>query len=157
MPPWAQISYPLENTDSLSCPQSYPCKVLTDVRKIASTSDINKLYEGILRDWILDKIDTKQFGGQKGTRTKHLLVCLVDRVLQLLDRNTYNSTVIMNGVDWEKAFDRNDPMKTAKKLQFWTSPLPCANNNRLYVFTKKLKWNLMESWASYGSTSRPIH
>ena len=101
-------------------PKTTPCKLLTDVRKIASTSDFNKLYEVILRDWILedisDKIDPKQYGGQKGTGTEHLLVCLVDRVLQLLDRNTHKSMVIMNGVDWEKAFDRNDPTITAQKF-----------------------------------------
>ena len=101
-------------------PKTLPCKLLSDVRKIASTSDFNKLYEGILRDWILedisDKIDPKQYGGQKGTGTEHLLVCLVDRVLQLLDKNTHKSMVIMNGVDWEKAFDRNDPTITAQKF-----------------------------------------
>ena len=32
-----------------------------------------------------DKINPKQFGGQKGTGTEHLLVCLVERVLKLLD------------------------------------------------------------------------
>ena len=101
-------------------PKTEPCKELTDVRKIASTSDFNKLYESFLKDWILedigDKIDPKQFGGKKGSGTEQLLVCLVDRVLQLLDQNTCRSMVIMNGVDWKQAFDRNDPTKTAQKF-----------------------------------------
>ena len=65
---------------------------------------------------ISDKIDPKQYGGQKGTGTEHLLVCLVDRVWQLLDRNTDNSMVIMNGVDWEKAFDQKNPVKQPRNL-----------------------------------------
>jgi len=101
-------------------PKVEPCKELTDVRKIACTSDYSKLYEGFLKGWILEDISKnihpKQFGGQKGTGTEHLLVCLVDRVLKLLDRNTKQSMVVMNGVDWSQAFDRNDPTINAQKF-----------------------------------------
>ena len=62
------------------------------------------------------KIHPRQFGGQKGSGTEHLIVCLVDRVLQLLDQNNTHSMVIMNGVDWMQAFDRNDPTNTTKKF-----------------------------------------
>ena len=101
-------------------PKVHPCKELTDVRKIACTSDFNKLFEGFLKDWILEDVShmihPKQFGGQKGSGTEHLLVCLVDRVLGLLDKNTVRSAVIMSGVDWTAAFDRNDPTKTTQKF-----------------------------------------
>ena len=93
---------------------------MTDVRKIACTLDYSKLYEGFLKGWILEDISKnihpKQFGGQKGTGTEHLLVCLVDRVLKLLDRNTKQSMVIMNGVDWSQAYDRNDQTINAQKF-----------------------------------------
>ena len=86
---------------------------LTDLRKISCTSDYSKLFEGILKDWIIedisDKFDIGQFGGQEGMGTEHLLVCLVDRVLYLLDRHNDKSAVIAAIVDWSAAFDRQDP------------------------------------------------
>ena len=41
---------------------------------------------------------------------------MVDRVLKLLDVNTNQSMVIMNGVVWSQAYDRNDPTINAKKF-----------------------------------------
>ena len=68
----------------------YP-KVIIDLRKISSTSDYSKIFEGFLKDWILEDIwetlDIGQYGGQPGMGTEHMLVCLIDRVLKLLDRN----------------------------------------------------------------------
>ena len=37
---------------------------------------------------ICAKIEIGQFGGQAGIGTEHLIVCLLDRILQLLDKNT---------------------------------------------------------------------
>ena len=66
-------------------------KLLKDLRKISCTSTFSKLFEGVLKDWIVedisDKMDIGQFGGEKGTGTEHMIVCLIDRVLQLLDSN----------------------------------------------------------------------
>ena len=53
---------------------------------------------------------------KKGSGTEHILVCLVDRVLKLLDQNTIQSMVVMSGVDLRQAFDRNDLTKTAQKI-----------------------------------------
>ena len=48
-------------------------KAITDLRKISSTSDYSKVYEGFLKDWIMEDIwgnlDIGQFGGQHGYRT----------------------------------------------------------------------------------------
>ena len=88
-------------------------KELSDLRKISCTSDYSKLFEGILKDWIIEdiaeKFDIGQFGGQHGLGTEHLLVCLVDRILYLLDRHSDKSAVIAACVDWSAAFDRQDP------------------------------------------------
>ena len=88
-------------------------KIFRDLRKISSTSDFAKLYEGYLKDWIMDdispNIDVGQYGGQKGIGTEHLVVALVDRVLKLLDSNTERSAIIAAFVDWQAAFDRQDP------------------------------------------------
>ena len=57
-----------------------------------------------------------QFGNQKGTSTEHMIVCLMDRVLQLLDNNNNKSAVIAALVDWSSAFDRQDPTLAIQKF-----------------------------------------
>ena len=54
-------------------------------------------------------IDIGQFGGQEGIGTEHMVVCLLDRILQLLDRHPDRSAVIATYLDWSQAFDRQDP------------------------------------------------
>ena len=97
----------------------YP-KVFKDLRKISSTSDFSKVFEGYLKDWIMEdispNIDIGQYGGQKGIGTEHLIVCLVDRILKLLDSNTERSAVIAACVDWQAAFDRQDPTIAINKF-----------------------------------------
>ena len=68
---------------------TYP-KDISDLRKISCTSDYSKLFESFLKDWVMEEIskniDLGQFGGQPGVGTEHMIVCLLDRVLKLLDR-----------------------------------------------------------------------
>ena len=58
---------------------------LKDLRKISLTSEFSLIFEGVMKDWIMEdipkNIDPSQFGNQKGTSTEHLIVCLVDKVL----------------------------------------------------------------------------
>ena len=95
-------------------------EVIKDVRKIACTSDYNKLFEGFLKDIMMEdvmpNIDPKQYGGKKKTGTEHMVVALMDRVLSLLDNNNTKSAVIMAAADWAAAYDRGDPTKTTCKL-----------------------------------------
>ena len=95
-------------------------QVITDLRKISSTSDYSKLFEGYLKEWIMedvsDKIDIGQFGGMAGVGTEHMIVCFVDRILQLLDSFPDKSAVIAALVDWSAAFDRQDPTKAIIKF-----------------------------------------
>ena len=97
----------------------YP-KEISDLRKISSTSDFSKVFEGFLKDWIMEDIfanlDIGQYGGQPGTGTEHMMVCLIDRVLKLLDRHHDRSAVIMTCLDWSAAFDRQDPTIALKKF-----------------------------------------
>ena len=45
-----------------------------------------------------------------GIGTEHMIVCLLDRILQLLDsNNTDKPAVIATYLDWSSAFDRQDP------------------------------------------------
>ena len=95
-------------------------QVLKDVRKVACTSDFNKILESFLKDWILEdisgKIDLSQYGGKKGVGPEHMVVALMDRILSLLDQNTTRSAVLKTGADWDSAFDRGDPTITIQKF-----------------------------------------
>ena len=88
-------------------------KEIKDLRKISGTSDYSKVFEGFLKDWIMEDVSTKfdigQFGGLPGIGTEHMIVCLLDRVLKLLDRYPDRSAIIMTSLDWSAAFDRQDP------------------------------------------------
>ena len=94
---------------------------IRDLRKISCTSAYSKVFEGYLKDWILedvcDKLDIGQFGGQAGVGTEHMIVCYVDRILQLLDKYSDKSAaVIAASVDWAAAFDRQDPTLGIQKF-----------------------------------------
>ena len=88
-------------------------KGLEELRKISCTSDCSKMYESYLKKWIMedlaDNIDIGQFGGQAGVGTEHMIVCYIDRILQLLDTHADKAAVIATSLDWASAFDRQDP------------------------------------------------
>ena len=65
---------------------------------------------------ISHNIDPSQYGNQKGTSTEHMIVCLMDKVLQLLDNNNNKSAVIATLIDWSSAFDRQDPTLAIEKF-----------------------------------------
>ena len=48
---------------------------------------------------IAPQIDMSQYGNQKGNSTEHLVVNLMDKILQLLDNNNTCSAVIASLVD----------------------------------------------------------
>ena len=95
-------------------------KVISDLRKISCTSDYSKLFEGFLKDWVMEDIsknlDIGQFGGLPGIGTEHMIVCLLDRILKLLDRHPDRSAIIMICLDWAAAFDRQDPTLAINKF-----------------------------------------
>ena len=65
---------------------------------------------------VSNNIDIGQFGGQGGIGTEHLIVCLLNRILQSLDSFPDKSAVLMTSVDWAAAFDRQDPTIAIKKF-----------------------------------------
>ena len=72
---------------------------------------------------VCENLDIGQFGGLPGIGTEHMIVCLIDRILKLLDRHTDRSAVIMTSLDWSAAFDRQDPTLAIKKfLQLGVRP-----------------------------------
>ena len=101
-------------------PKTNNPKVLKELRKISLTSEFSLIFEGMFKDWILEdispKIDSSQFGNQKGTSTEHLMVKLMDRILKLIDQNPNRSAVIATLLDWSSAFDRQDATLAIKKF-----------------------------------------
>jgi hypothetical protein len=93
---------------------------IKDLRKISCTSDYSKLFEGFLKDWVMEDIshnlDIGQFGGQEGIGTEHMIVCFLDRILKLLDSNPDRSAVVATYLDWSAAFDRQDPTLAIQKF-----------------------------------------
>ena len=93
---------------------------MKDLRKISLTSEYSLVFEGFLKDWIMEdigpKVDRSQYGNQKGTSTEHLMVNLMDQILKLLDKNNNRSAVIASLVDWAAAFDRQDPTLAIQKF-----------------------------------------
>ena len=100
---------PKPNRELLTC---------SDLRKIASTSDYSKIFEKFLMQWITEdignKIDIQQFAGKQGVGAEHLIVCMMDRILGLLDKPGMRA-IVRSSVDWKNAFDRTDPTKTIQK------------------------------------------
>ena len=95
-------------------------KQISDLRKISSTSDYSKIFEGFLKGWVMEdilkNIDIGQFGGLSGVGTEHMIVWLLDRILLLLDRHPDRSAVILTSLDWSAAFDRQDPTLAIQKF-----------------------------------------
>ena len=83
---------------------THPEKI-TDLRKISCISDFSKLFEGFIKDWIVEdisnKIDLGQYGGQQRIGAEHMIVSFVDRILKLLDTHPDKYAVIATCFDWQ--------------------------------------------------------
>ena len=44
---------------------------------------------------VAKKLVMGQFGGQPGIGTEHIIVCLLDRILKLLDKHSDKSAIIL--------------------------------------------------------------
>ena len=64
---------------------------------------------------VAKKLVMGQFGGQPGIGTEHIIVCLLDRILKLLDKHSDKSAIILTSLDWKSAFDHQDPTLAVKK------------------------------------------
>ena len=96
-------------------PKTHPPQDIDDMRKIAGTKNLSKVYESLLSDSIIGdinaQIDPSQYGNEKGLSTTHYLVNMIHKILMTVDTNNSNEkyAVIAQLVDWSKAFDRQDP------------------------------------------------
>ena len=81
------------------------------LRIISLTSFFSKTFENLVIKWLLefigDKIDPKQFGGQKGNSITHYLIEFVNFILYNQDMQNPNAVLALM-VDFSKAFNRQD-------------------------------------------------
>ena len=95
-------------------------KEINDLRKISSTSEFSKCFEGFLKDWIMEditpNIDPAQYGNQAGTGTDHMIVAMLDKILAMLDESDGHAAIIAALIDWKAAFDRQDPTLAIQKF-----------------------------------------
>jgi hypothetical protein len=101
-------------------PKTEILKEIKDTRKITCLSDYSKVYEGFLKKWILEDLteneNFSQFGGKKGIGAEHMIVCMVDRILKLLETTEGRAAVISSQYDWSNAYERQNPSKTIQKF-----------------------------------------
>ena len=45
-----------------------------------------------------------------------MIVCMVDRILKLLETTEGRAAVVSSQYDWRNAFERQDPTKTIQKV-----------------------------------------
>ena len=79
---------------------------LNDLRNISCTMLASKVYESYVLSWTLAEIKLKnnQFGDVKGCSTQHMLVELVQDVLE--DLEDYRAGSVLVSIDYAKAFNR---------------------------------------------------
>ena len=103
-------------------------KLLKVLRKISLTSEFSLAFEGLIIEWIMEdispRIDSAQFGNEKGTITEHLPVNLMDKILKLIDLHPNKSAVIASMLDWSSAFDWQDPTLAKRNFFRWVSGQP---------------------------------
>ena len=79
-----------------------------DLRIISLTSFFSKTFENFVIKWLLkyvgDKIDMKQFGGQKGNSITHYLIEFINFILYNRDMSNPHAVLAIT-VDFRKAFN----------------------------------------------------
>ena len=96
-------------------PKKFPPTSTDDLRKIAGTPNLSKLYEALLSESIISDLDPhmdpSQYGNKKGLSMNHYLINMINRILTMLDTNNKDEkyAIVAQLIDWSKAFDRQDP------------------------------------------------
>ena len=101
-------------------PKKENLKEIKDTPKITCLGDLSKKSENFLKAGILEDISRNdsfsQFGGKKGIGAEHITICMVDRILKMLDTPDGKAVVISSQYGWVNAFDQQDPTKTIQKF-----------------------------------------
>ena len=96
-------------------PKSYPPEKISNLRNISGLLVFDKITEKLISELMVSdmksKMDPKQYGNEKGLSVQHYLIEMIHRIVSVLDNNRRRETfaVIINLIDWNNAFPRQDP------------------------------------------------
>ena len=79
---------------------------VNDLRNISCTLLASKMYESYVLDWLKEevKLRSNQYGGVRGVGTQHLLVRLMQEILE--NAEDYRAATVVTSIDYSKAFNR---------------------------------------------------
>ena len=128
-------------------------KCENDLRPISLTPFLSKVAEKIVVKWLWefigDKIDFRQYGGQKGNATSHYIIEFLKFILSCLDGSGDQTAVLSYMVDFEKAFMKQDHNILITKLSDMGVPgwllklvMSFLSDRKLLVLFKGVKSNV---------------
>ena len=87
-------------------PKGKKTETVNDLRNISCTLLARKMYESFVLDWLKGevKLRTNQYGGVKGVGTQHLLVRLMQELLE--NAEDYRAATVVTSIDYSLAFNR---------------------------------------------------
>ena len=88
-------------------PKNFPPKKLNNLRSISGLMTIDKIFEKLLAEKMIEdmskSLDPSQFGNQKGISIQHYLIQMIHKILSDTDKSEVTA-VLATFVDWKDAF-----------------------------------------------------
>jgi len=138
----------------------------SDLRPIALLPVVAKVFEGFVREWLLDSLsptfDALQFGCLKGRSTAHALTSMLNTWQSSLD-NGHSVRLLL--VDFSKAFDRVNHNILFQKLLDrnvpqcllrWLFSYLSLRQQRTRVKSKTSSWQYLNGSMPQGSLLGPL-
>lgn len=124
---------------------------LADCRNISCTPFLSKVLESILLEDLRSEIppDEAQYGGIKASSVDHLLVDLMDKVLEPLETGRPSLVI---GIDFEKAFNRLDHAHCLSELGRLGASKPSLALTRSFLTGRSMRVRV----GNKLSTSKPL-
>ena len=120
--------------------------IIRDLRPISLTSNLSKVCEHFIGEWLIesiwDAIDKRQFGSVPKSSTSHALISLIHHLLSETDGTGKAVRVFL--LDFSKAFDLIDHTILLQKLSNMNVPYNLINWIRNFLSDRKQRVRLKE-------------
>ena len=120
--------------------------IIRDLRSISLTSNLSKVCEHFIGEWLIesiwDTIDKRQFGSVPKSSTSHALISLIYHLLSETDGTGKAVRVFL--LDFSKAFDLIDHTILLQKLSNMNVPYNLINRIRNFLSDRKQRVGLKE-------------
>ena len=135
-----------------------PVDIIKDLRPISLTSTLSKTCERFVTDWLLEyimeKIDKRQFGSMKNSSTTHALLSFVHHLLY--ESDTPKTAVRAFLLDFSKAFDLIDHNILLDKLYKMKVPLTIINWIRSFLSARKERVKIANCVSNWQTINRSV-